>query len=162
MLTVNKHLAMLIATIQALAVVVTYPGSSKSQDLPFSVVLIFSILTPKTYSNAEPTFISYHYIAAVFYSSGLLNVDLGQLANLSDDADCINCTHLFKVIYFVDRIEAKALSHDAGVVGNRLNGAIFVKDNAVVIFNACVLLVSHFYLTICESVNLIFTQIAVV
>jgi hypothetical protein len=38
------------------------------------------------------------------------------------------------------------------------NGGVLVKNNTIIILDACVLLVRHLHLTICKSVDLVFDQ----
>ena len=40
-----------------------------------------------------------------------------------------------------------------------LNRRVLIKDDRVVILDACILLVGHFYLPVCESIHLVILQV---
>lgn len=48
------------------------------------------------------------------------------------------------------------MGHDAGVVCHGLDGAVFVEYDAVVVFDRCVLLISHFHLSVGKRVDFVF------
>jgi len=75
---VDEHLTVLVATVQALAVVVGDASSSKGEDLAFTVAFHPCVLAPQADRDAENTLIGDGHVASVFDSSALLDVDLGK------------------------------------------------------------------------------------
>jgi len=67
----------LIATIEALTIVITDTSTSDRHNLSLCVLVIARILTPQTDRDAKTALICYDYVATVFYGASLLYVYLG-------------------------------------------------------------------------------------
>lgn len=147
---------MFVSRVQTSAVIVTNSSSFQNQNLTFVVGLFSCICTPQTYSDTKITFICDNDILSIFNHASLFDIHLGKLSDLSDTTDCVDCSHLFKFVDFFYCVETKALRHNSLIVRNMLNSRVLIKYNTVIIFDAGVLLICHFYLTVCKSVNLVF------
>jgi hypothetical protein len=77
MIDIDKHLAVLIAAIDALSIVITDTRAPDRHDLSFRVPIHPRILPPQTDRDAESALVSYDYVATVFHSASLLDVNLG-------------------------------------------------------------------------------------
>lgn len=107
-LGIDEHLTVLIATVQALAVVVADSGPAQSQDLPLDVAFLAGVGAPQADLNRQIALVGDANVPPVLDRPALLDVNLRQDAHLCDDTDGVNRAHLLKVVDFLDCREAKA------------------------------------------------------
>ena len=152
-LRVNEHLTVLVTTVETLSIVVADARSSKGKHLAIGVAFCACICSPKTYLDRQIALICNTNITTILYRPALLNIDLGENADLGDNTNCINCTHLLEVVDFLNRCETKASVLDGCIVVNLFYFRLLIKDNGVVVLDAGVFLISHFDLAVGKEVD---------
>ena len=121
MVRVDINLAVLVATVQALSIVVGHSSASDCEHLVFLIGIESGVLPPETDLNCQLRLIHYGHVAAVFDRARLFDVDLGDGADRMYDAYRVNCAHLFEFVYLVDTSETKPETLNSRVITNWLN-----------------------------------------
>ena len=126
--------------------------------MTISVTLCASICTPKTDLDGKIAFICDTDVPSIFHRPALLYVHLSQDSNLSDNSNRVNCPHLLKVVDFLDCSEAEAAILNWGVIVDLLYFRLLIEDNRIIIFDASILLIGHFNLSISKEIDTILNQ----
>lgn len=162
MVEIDEHLTVLIAAVEALAVVVGNSSSTKRHDVSFSVLGLSCIVSPQADLYLETTFVNNVNIPSILLHATLLDLDLRQSANVVHHSNSVDREHLLNGNDLFNRRETEALVLYNRVIIDFLDLRRAIEHDRVVVFDAGVLLVGHLDLSVRKQIHFVFLQLCIV
>ena len=157
MINVQKYLTMFIPCIQRFSIIVRDLGSLYSKDSAFFKIQFGSVVSPEGELDLEAALICKLEWSLVFRrlvdSIIALRLEGGNWTYYSDDSDCIHSPGLFEVVDLFNGHKTEAKTLYLVVIWDFFNLWISIKDQAIVVLDTCVFLISNLDRAVAEQVN---------